>query len=246
MSYIDLIIKYLSGDLNGEDSRTFEEELKSNAELKASLEEHAAAYRLIREQLQHRDQQAFEARLAEAMNSDVSQTLPGKMNRRLWFIPPAIACFLAIVLILFLHHPGNERIFSRYHYPLKDPLVLTYLQGTRGHTESGIIQYREGDYAGALELLSGRIAEEKDNKLIQLFNLLAAMELDRQLEALEYISQGSADPKDHLDQSIRWYSVLALVKSDRGEQALKLLHPLTEQEGPYQADASKLEKVLLK
>ena len=49
-----------------------------------------------------------------------------------------------------------------------------------------------------------------------------------------------------LDQSISWYSTMALIKSDKQGAALEKLHPLTEHEGPYQNDAIKLEKVLLK
>ena len=54
------------------------------------------------------------------------------------------------------------------------------------------------------------------------------------------------DSLELLDQSITWYSALALIKSDRREAAQEKLHPLTEQQGPYQNDAIKLEKVLLK
>jgi hypothetical protein len=246
MSYVDLIIKYLSGDLSREESRAFEKELESDAELKKAFEEHSAAYRLIRSQLQKRDQEAFEAKLAEAMSFDGPISLPRKPGRRFWYLPPAIACFLAIFLLLFLSKPGNERIVLRFHHPEKDPIVLAYYQETRGKTDAGIHQYRLGNYERAMDLLSARVTEEKDNKLVLLYYLLSAMELDRQNEALELRGQEIALPLDLVDQSISWYSVLALIKSDRREESLKLLHPLTIQEGPYQADALKLEKLLLK
>ena len=246
MSYVDLIIKYLSGDLSSEESRAFEGRLESDAGLKAAFEEQSAAYDLIREQLQKRDQQAFEKKLAEAMGPTVPISAPGKTLKRLWWIVPAIACFLAIVLILFLQKPGNERLFSRYHDPAGDPLVLAYYQQTRGKTEPGINHYRQGDYELAMDLLAVRISEEQENKLIQLYYLLAAIESDREQEALRLIEPETALPLDLLDQSIRWYSVLALLKSDRRAEALKLLKPLTDQAGSYQADALKLKKVLLK
>jgi len=72
------------------------------------------------------------------------------------------------------------------------------------------------------------------------------MELDRQQELMELISVEYSTPMDLLDQSICWYSSLALIKSDRPEAALEMLHPLTALTGPYQNDAIKLEKVLLK
>ena len=238
MSYVDLIIKYLSGDLSRDESRAFEKELESNAELKAAFKERSAAYRLIRNQLQKRDQEAFESKLEEAMN-------PGK-RRSWWYIPPAVACVLALVLIIFTGQPDNTRLISRFHHPAKDPYVLAYYQDTRGRDEPGIKQYRQGNYHMAMDLLSVRFLEEKDNKLILLYYLLSSMELDRQQEVLEQIDPDNNSGPDLLDQSISWYMALAFIKSDRREKALRLLHPLGLLEGYYQSDAIKLEKLLLK
>ena len=247
MSYVDLIIKYLSGDLSREDSTSFEKKLESNDELKEAFEEHSAAFELIRDQLQKRDRKAFKAKLLEAMSHDAPITAARKSRfGTRWYIPSAVACALAIILVLLLSHPGNERILSRYHHPTKDPVVLAYYQDTRGEPEAGIIQYRQGNYAISMNLLSVRVIEERDNKLILLYYLLSAMELDRQQEVLGLVNAGHPAPLDLLDQSISWYSALALIKSDRREAALEKILPLTEQEGPYHSDAIKLRKVLLK
>ena len=238
MSYVDLIIRYLSGDLSSNESRAFEKELESNAELKAAFEEQSVAYRLIRDQLQKRDQEDFESKLAEAMKT--------RKQRAWWYIPPAVACILAIVLILLPAQPGNSRLIGRFHHPARDPLVLVYYQDTRGKNENGIRQYQQGNYQVAMDLLSERLSEEQDNKLILLYYLLSSMELDRQQEVLEMISLEDASGPDLLDQSISWYLALAFIKSDRRDEALRVLHPLSQLEGYYQSDAIKLEKLLLK
>jgi hypothetical protein len=246
MSYVDLIIKYLSGDLSLEDSRSFEKELESNDELRQSFEEHSAAFELIRNQLQKSDLEAFKAKLEEAVSHDAPHKIPGKAGRRLWYLPPAIACFLALMLIIFLSRPGNERVFARFHHPEEDPIVQGYYQQTRGVSEPGITQYRQGNYARAMDLLMLSLSEERDNKFVLLYCLLAAIELDQQEEVLELVRLKDTESMDLLDQSLSWYSTLGLIKSGRQEAALKMLHPLSEHEGPYQSDAIKLEKVLLK
>lgn len=246
MSYVDLIIKYLSGDLSQEESRSFEKELESNDALRETFEEHSAAFELIRNQLQRRDLEAFKTKLAEAMSEDAPNKMPRKPGRRLWFLPPAIACFLALILIVFLGRPGNERVLARYYHPDKDPFVLACYQETRGGIEPGITQYRQGNFATALDQLSARNSEEEDNKMILLYYLLTAIELDRQEEVLDLVRLEGADPPDLLEQSLSWYSAMGLIKSDRREAALKMLQALIQQEGPYQSDAIKLEKVLLK
>jgi hypothetical protein len=247
MSYVDLIIKYLSGDLSLEETTSFEKELESNHELKEVFEQHRAAFELIRDQLQKRDDKAFKAKLQAAMSQDIPVAGSRKpLSRIWWYIPPAVACFLAIILILLPLRPGNEKILSSYLHPAEDPVVLAFNQDMRGEPEPGIIQYRDGNYQLSMELLSVRISQEKDNKLIMLYYLLSAIELDRQQEIFDLIRVENPSNMDLLDQSISWYSTLALIKSGRREAALEILHPLTEQEGPYQFDANKLEKVLLK
>jgi hypothetical protein len=247
MSYVDLIIKYLSGDLSQEEASSFEKEMESNDELKEAFEVQSAAFELIRDQLQKRDQQAFRAKLQEAMSHDAPLAASRKTGlRSWWYIPPAVACSLAILFIILSNHPGNERVLSRYHRPTKDPVVLAFYQDTRGVSESGITHYHHGNYTKAMELLSIRITQESDSKMILLYYLLSAMELDREQEVLELIISGHSSTMSLLDQSVCWYSTLALIKSDRREAALEKLHPLTEHEGPYQNDAIKLEKVLLK
>lgn len=247
MSYVDLIIKYLSGDLSRDESSSFEKELERNEELRRTFEEHSAAFELIREQLQKRDLLAFKSKLAEVMDPEVpvrSSRKPGL--RPWWLIPPAVACSIAILLVLLLHDPGTERVFSRFYHPTTDPVVLAYAQDTRGETEPGISQFLGGDYHRAMELLSEAHMREQDNKLILIYFLLSSMELDREQEVLELVGQQVHEPLDLLDQSLSWYTVLALIKSERREAALEKLHPLTELQGPYRSDALRLEKVLLK
>ncbi len=247
MSYVDLIIKYLSGDLSREEAISFEKELESNDALKEAFEAQSAAFGLIRDQLQKRDQQAFRAKLQEAMSNNASLSASRKAGlRSWWYLPSAVACSLAILFIILMNHPENARVFSRYHRPTKDPVVLALYQDTRGISEPGIIQYQQGNYVKAMELLSIRITEESDSKISLLYYLLSAMELDREQEVLELIRLEHSPPVSLIDQCISWYSTMALIKSDRREAALEKLHSLTEHEGPYQNDAIKLEKVLLK
>lgn len=247
MSYVDLIIKYLSGDLSREETTSFEKEMESNGELKREFEQQSAAYGLIRDQLQKRDDEAFRTKLQEAMSHPIPVTEPRKqwlLTR--WYIPLAAACSLTILISVLLSHPGNERVLSRYYDPARDPVVLAYNQDTRGAPEFGILQYRNGDYQRSMELLSVRISEEGENKVFLLYYLLSAIELDRQDEVMGMVMVENPGKMDLPDQAITWYTTLALLKSDRREAALKKIHPLTKQHGPYHSDAIKLEKVLLK
>ncbi len=247
MSYFDIIIKYLSGDLKQEEASSFEMELESNAELKSEFEEVSTAYSLIRDQLQMKDEEAFRKKLEEAMDHAAPLAEPTKQGfRHWWYVPLVAACSLALLLIIPFNHPDNEKILSRYFDPLNDPVVLTYNQDTRGEPEAGIHYYSKGNYSKSMELISARIRDEGENQLLQLYYLLSAIELDRQEEVLQLISIENPDSMLLTEQAISWYSTMALLKSGKREEALEKIHPLTEQHGPYQSDALKLEKVLLK
>ena len=247
MSYVDLIIKYLSGDLQQEETTSFEKEMESNVELKREFEEVSTAYKLIRDQLQMKDEEAFRKKLEEVMDHEVPNAEPRSgWFRQRWYIPLAAACCLALLLIIPLSRPDNDKLLSRYFDPLDDPVILTYNQDTRGEMEAGIHQYRQGNYSKSMELISARISEDEENKLLQLYYLLSAIELDLQDEALGLISIEDPDRMHLTEQAITWYCTMALLKSGQRKEALERIHPLTEQHGPYQSDAQKLEKVLLK
>jgi hypothetical protein len=247
MSYIDLIIKYLAGDLSKEDAASFERELESDAGLRASYELHAAAFELIRHQLQKRDEEAFKAELLNSMNRQSPREPLHKAGFRFgWLIAASAACLVAVLLIFLPVRPGNQKILSRYFHPERDPVVLALEQDTRGTPEPGIAAYKNGNFEQSMDLLLARFGETGDHERIQLYCLLSSMELDRQQEVLPRIPPGETPPQDLMGQALTWYVALALLKSDRRPEALELIHILAELEGPYQKEAVKLEKVLLK
>jgi len=248
MSYVDLIIKYLSGDLSLEEATSFKKEMESNDELRRTFEEYSAAYNLIRDQLRERDEMLFRRKLEEAMNHEAREPAhKAGWLKRGWYIPLAAACSLLFILAFLLDRPiGNARVLSRFYDPGSDPVIIALNQDTRGESDTGILLYYRGNYQGCMDTLSNRIANQGVNKTALLYYLLSAIELDRQDEVLGMMMDENGDSMDPPDQAIIWYTTLALLKSEHREAALAELHPLTRQPGPYRSDAIKLEKVLLK
>lgn len=247
MNYVDLILRYLSGELSRDEENSFKEELTSNGELRKEFTEVSAAYDLIRDQLQKRDELSFRQKLQEAMDREVKPSeSPRHRIRPWWYILPGMAATLTILLVVFLNQAGNERILSRFYTPDKDPVLLAFNQDTRGEQESGILNFRDGKYSEAKIILEPRMSEEPENKVFLLYYLLSAMELDSEGEVLDRVMAANLDIAYLPDQAILWYSTLALIKSDRHDEALKMLAPLLEESGPYQSRAESLLKNLLK
>ena len=247
MNNVDLIIKYLSGEMKQDETRSFEKDLSSNPVLKEEYEDVSAAFQLIREQLQKRDEDSFRANLLEVMEKSTPKKQDRSFGHRLrWYFLLPLAASLAILLAIFLMNRGSERTLTRFFDPGNDPVVLAYNQGTRGETETGIVLYHGGFYQKSMETMTDLMNRNPDNQLALLYYLLASMELDLQEEALEKVEAIPVYMDHQLGQSIIWYSALALVKSGRMEEAASQLLPLSEQPGPYQRVAVRLQKMLLK
>jgi hypothetical protein len=247
MNYVDLILRYLSGELSHDEVKSFQEELTSNRALQKEFEELSSAYELIRDQLQTLDEAAFRQKLQEAMDHELPSPHPSRQRiGPWWYLPLALAGTVALLLVLFLNQTEKEKILSKYCQPDKDPVLLAYLQDTRGEQEVGILHFRKQSYQEAMSSLEPRIEEEADNKVLLLYYLLSAMELDKEAEAIQRVLTIQLQPSQLIDQSIAYYCTLALIKSDRREEALRMLEPLPEEDGPYRSPAEKLEKLLLK
>ena len=247
MNYVDLILRYLSGELSPEEARDFEHELASNEEFKKEFAELSAAHDLIRVQLQHRDEQTFRRKLSTAMDREPhSSASLGYRIRPGWYLLMALAASLALLLVVKLPPRTNERIIARYYAPDQDQLLQVLDQDTRGEQEAGILFFRNHRYSEAMDLLETRWLETPENKKFLLYYLLSAMEADREGEAMDRIMGVKLEADLPPDRAISWYGSLALIKSDRRKEALEMLEPLIEVPGPYRSGAEKLKKILLK
>jgi hypothetical protein len=246
MNYVDLILRYLSGELSQEETRDFKDELASNEELKQEFTEVSAAYDLIRDQLQHRDEQTFRQKLHSAMKrGQAPSSSPRYRIRPVWYALVALAAALALLLMV-VPPRSDERIIDRYYTPEKDPVLQTLALDTRGDQETGILLFRNHRYGEAMDLLERMWMETPENKSLLLFYLLSAMEVDREGEAMDRIRELTLEADLPPDRAIAWYGSLALIKSDRRIEALEMLEPLIEVPGPYTSSAEKLKKMLLK
>lgn len=233
--------------MNQDETRSFEKELASNPALKEEYEDVSAAYQLIREQLQQRDRDAFRANLLEVMEKSKPKFQNRSFGHRpIWYFLLPLAGSLAILVAIFSVNQGSDRILTRFFDPEHDPVVLAHNLETRGETEPGIVLYLGGHYQKSREKMIELMNLDPENQLALLYYLLTSIELELQEEAIEKVEATPVNTDHQLGQAIVWYTTLALVKSGRKEEAALQLRPLLEQPGPYQRDALRLQKMLLK
>jgi len=247
MNNVDHIIKYLSGEMNREEAGTFEDELASNQELKKEFDQVSEAYKLIRDQLLLRDEKAFKSRLMEVMEAPAKGgKQAGRTLQIRWYSIFALAASVALVLAILLSQKNLDKQFSKFYHPEDDRIVLAHMQETRGETESGILHYQLGNFQKTLEIMSELLEQDQDNQWALLYYLLSSIETDQEERAIEKVAAMNLNLNHQLGQALYWYSALALIKSDRPEEAATYLQALIQQEGPYRPDARRLEKIVLK
>ena len=241
------MIKYLSGDLNQEESRALEQEIAQDKELSDAFNQVSAAYGLIGDQLRQRDEAAFRTKLREVMDHSSPGGAPVIKNRRSrWIFLVPLAASVAILVVLYIMNRGPERIYQVFFNPSEDPVILAFNQETRGDSESAISLFSQGQYEASMERTSEMLLQDPGNQLTLLFHLLAAMELNVEADVLNLVEAAEIDTGFALGRSLTWYQALAMVKSGRTMEASRLITVLTEQPGPYQSDAHKLQKMLIK
>jgi len=179
------MIKYLSGDLNREESRAFEQELAQDKQLSETFGQVSAAYKLIEDQLRNRDEAAFRRKLREVMDHSSPGGTPGIKNRRSrWTIFVPLAASVAILVVLYIMNRGPERTYQAFFNPSEDPVILAFNQEVRGDSESAISLFSQGQYEASMERTSEMLLQDPGNQLTLLFHLLAAKELNVEADVL--------------------------------------------------------------
>jgi hypothetical protein len=247
MNRVDQIIRYLSGELTEEESGAFEKEMSGDKRLREEFDNISTAYKLIRDQIRQRDEDAFRSRLKEVIKASSNagkRAAPGKRPR--WYLFLSMAASVAILLAIILMNRDPEQLYRAYYHPGKDPVILAFEQDTRGDAPSAISLFGQGKYEATLRITAEMLELEPGNQLALLFHLLAAMELGQAEDALERVEATKIDTLDVPGQSITWYHALANMKSGHTDQAINCLNALAVQPGPYRSDARRLQKLLSK
>lgn len=247
MKYVDPIVRYLSGDLNTEEKRAFEEQLASDPQLSQEYGEVSAAYRLIREGVLRKDTEAFREKLRQVMEENASSVRrTRKRYLPAWTLILSVAASLAILLVILLVTLDGQPPFARFYHPQDDPLLLALVQDSRGNAAAGIALFKREEYAASRQHLEMVLEAEPENNLALLYYLLASIETGREEEALQKISAWEIDPTHPAGRAIAWYTALALVRLERPDEASRYLQSLTGLPGAYEQEAEKLRKELFK
>jgi hypothetical protein len=246
MNNVDLILRYLSGEMDPEEISSFERKLDDDEMLHEEFRQISKAYALVKQELQNRDREEFRNLVKEVIDEHNRKDRAGSPRRKRLYLLTSLAASLAIVLFLLLPDRTDETIYSRFYAPEEDKVLLALGQDTRGGIQPGIRHYRDGSYAACRSRMYSILEKDPRNQVAMLYFLLASLETDMESQALDSLVISSIDMEHQPGQSLAWYTSMALLKSDREEDARMILNVLSGYRGPYRKRARKVLELLSK
>lgn len=247
MNNVDLLLRYLAGELNREEAEALESRLESDRLLRKTYNEVSEAYGLVRDQLRKMDEEAFRKRLLQVMEQHEPRKTQRRPGPRIWWAASvALAGCIAAILLVWNRNVEPERLLARYYHPGEDQVIETISDGSRGLAGQGALLFQQGRYAECLREMEDLLIHEPGDRVALLFYLLASMEEGRAESTAARFDSFRMEHRDRVDQALAWYAGLAMIQAGRTEKASDLLGSLAEESGPYRTDALRLLKQVSK
>jgi tetratricopeptide (TPR) repeat protein len=262
MKDLEKIIRYLDGEMNGDEKHSFEKELVGDKALKQS--------RRLMEEIDRTidDDQvfAFKEKLKETQelynaitaanyvvgsetNEDSAKFFSN--SRFNWRYMAAAAITLLIVVstvVLNFSRSSNDRIFSSYYHRYEANYEASRVNSRGSGTNEvnkliyAVQLYDKGDSKGAIAIFGEIIKADPSNTAAHFFagiSFIETQNYDKAVENLSYvISKNDLTYIEHAD----WYLALCYLKSNQMSRATSMLNNIANSNNYYRVKALDLLK----
>ena len=234
---------YINGRMTAEEQQSFEQEMSSNPELREELEMHRKLVSSIEtESVRHMLEQIHEENFSQEETPLVS------LRSRARYFPLAIAASVALLILagwwVFSWQSSQpEALYATYYSPDEGlPTTLGYMDDAQ--FAEGMISYKMGDYAEALDYWQPLLSADPANDTLNYYGGLAYLGSGQAEKAIAHLEKVTANEGSAYQTDARWYLALAYLKNERTTEAQALLQILTEEDSPYrEASREILEKL---
>jgi len=262
MKDLEKIIRYLDGEMKGDEKQLFEQELIGDKALKQSAFLLEEIDRVI-----HDDEIfAFQAKLKETqelynaitdrdyvIGIDAGKEASGKFLRINWKYAVGAAVSMLIVASTILYNfsqSSNDKIFASFYHRYEANYEANEVNNRAAGVNkvstliNAVQLYDQGDFASATNQFDEIIATDPDNIAAHFFSGLASIEskhYDKAIENLSYVISKKDIP--YIEHS-EWYLALCYLKTDRTSKAISLLNRIANNNNYYKTKALDLLKQL--
>jgi hypothetical protein len=234
----ELIDRYLSGDLNGEEQRNFEQRLLENANLRKALDtQRDLQDSLHRELFPDKQQQAFIQTLASHRGAVADQTQKRKEQIPRYVI--AATAMAAMIAGLLFFSPWQKDLYHQY------ASVEMVSPAERGeHNEGRLLKavelFNDKEFAAAIPLLGEALVTDTANAYARYYRGIALMETNQLPEARTDL-QKIFDGNSLFKYDAAFYMALTYLKDDDFANTRIWLQKIPEDAANYE----KAQKLLM-
>lgn len=150
-----------------------------------------------------------------------------KMRYWIWYA--AAAVFLAVIWFYTGNTNTPDKLFARYFIP--DAGLPVVMSGVEDNYDfyNGMVSYKEGEYAKAIEIWKGLYDENAPNDTLRYFIGIACLN-DNNPDAIAYLLPVAENENSRWKPKAIWYLALAYLKFDRKEDAVIWLRKIKDDE----------------
>jgi tetratricopeptide (TPR) repeat protein len=243
MGKLEKMIKYLDGEVIGEEKQLLEKEIESSEELTHTLHLIEEVDTIIQdEKLVH-----FVTRIQEINDQQKkTQLTPGRTASISWFLSKKFYAAASISLLIILSSifyfnvsPSNEKLFNQY-YNRYDACFTT-----RGNTEMNelvmaIQLYDQKLYNEAISHFNQIIKKDHKNTTAYFFMGISYMETKAYDKAIQNLNKVVTQKDTAFMEHAEWYLALCYLKTNQSSLAKIILKDLANSQSYYYASAKEL------
>ena len=234
---------YINGRMTAEEQQRFEREMSRNPELQEEVEMHRKLVSSIEtESVRQMLEQIHEEHFAQ------EETPIVPMRSRSRYFPLAIAASVALLILagwwVFSWQSSQpEALYAAYFSPDEGlPTTLGYMDNAR--FAEGMVSYKLGDYAEALDYWQPLLSADPANDTLNYYAGLAYLASERPEQAITRLDKVVENETSGYYTDARWYLSLAYLKNEQADEARTYLRQLAEEDVPYREESREiLEKL---
>lgn len=229
---------YVNGRMSIEEQQSFERGMSENPELR----EEVALYRKMVSSIETESvRQMLEQIHAEQFNQE-TPVVP--MRSRSHYFPLAIAASVALLILagwwVFSWQSSQpEALYATYFSPDEGlPTTLGYAENAQ--FAEGMISYKLGEYAEALDYWQPLLTADPANDTLNYYSGLAFLANDQPEQAVSYLGRVVENETSAFTSDANWYLALSYLKQGKETEAQPLLQELAAGDSPYQQQSREI------
>ena len=239
--YEELIEKYLSGELAGEELKKFKEALTCNAELSKEVEFHRKVDEAIMEEdimeLRHQMKTICENRTTE-------KKLFLRNNRKWYYIAASFAAAAGISGAFLLNKRySNDRLVKMFYSPYEPFAIREAETPDQQDLMQAFQYYDQQKYKEALRLFESIFRKDQSNYGVKFYAAICYFEVDQYRNAVNLLEE-IADSKNDFSAYADWYLGLVLLKMNKTDKAITQFEKVVASENHYSEKAADILRLI--